>query len=241
MVLQEKYRKSPEAVVSYDYFDYSNGTGYDVYYGAKGDNSEYFLTTRQIPSEEIASYLQDQSVATVATKYFDLDFDIMFNTPKNVKGNFLVSVPQGISATNATAADFQFYTIVKIIHYDGSTETQIGTGTSITSIATDLQTDGILAAARTNLIKANVSTIKHFKRGEILRITIEGWYKTTEAGATTAHLIIGHDPAGRVFNADLPEEPSINLAELFLGNGLLATFTNLSTILQVHVPFVISI
>ena len=105
-----------------------------------------------------------------------------------------------------------------------------------------IQTDGILAIARTNLIKANVSAKKHFKEGEILRITVEGWYKTLEASAKTAHLMIGHDPKGRKFNlSTAPEEPFGLSGELKLGNGEAATLTFLTPILEIHVPFIIDL
>lgn len=226
--------------ISYDYFDISNGTGYDIYYGAKGDDGEYIITTRKIPSEEIATVIKDQLVATSFTKYFDIDFDLLFNLPKNIKGNLLVSVPMGMSATDVTDKDFEFYCIVKAYHYDGSTETLLATGTSITSVISNLQTDVGMYSARTHLLKLNISTTKHFKKGETLRITIEGWFKTTEAGAQIAHLIIGHDPAGRIFTGSIPEEPNIygefGLAnEVNTGSG--GTIQHLSTIMQFHVPF----
>ncbi|KKL07086.1 hypothetical protein LCGC14_2589570, partial [marine sediment metagenome] len=91
-----------ELIQSFDYFDIAEGLGYDVYYGSKGNDGEYLITTSVIYSEDIVSFIEDQSVATSATKYFDLDFDIVFNQPKNVKGKVIANIPIGMAATTTT-------------------------------------------------------------------------------------------------------------------------------------------
>lgn len=241
MTLPLYYPVPPLAIASYDYEDIANGTGYEVYYGAKGDNGEYVVSTVPIYSEEIFSYIQDQSVATSFTKYFNLDFDITFNLPRNIKGDFLANIPMGIAATGSTARGFDYYVIVKAIHYDGSTETILATGTSV-STHEAIQTDVESFSARVHLLKASISSVRHFKKGEILRFTVEGWFRTTEAGASTCHLLLGHDPQNRNGYGEGTDEPAshseFKLANEESGGG---TVTALSTKMEFHVPFVIDI
>ncbi len=236
-------------IISYDYFDTANGTGYDIYFGAKGDNGEYIATTRSLPSEEMATFLVDQTVTNGFVKYLDLDFDIIFNLPRNIKGDVLSSVPMGLCAVDNAAQPFEFYVIVKAVHYDGSTETTIGTGqsvtTSMTGLGNELEQDGISFVARTHLVKSNISSVKHFKKGEILRITVEAWVKSD--GANDVHIIMGHDPENRTFSTTGIEEPVDNSApagEIRLANEPSSgggTVTDISTKMEFHVPFVIDL
>jgi len=238
MPIKGLLQPSPNTI-TFDYFDISNGTGYDIYFGLKGDDGEYFTTTQSsIRSEEIASYVDNQNVTTSFVKYFDIDFDIPFNLPRNVKGKVLVMVPMGARATSV-AQLMSFYTIAKAVHWDGSTETTLATGQSITTSLT-MATAGTAYAARNNFIVMDVATLKHFKKGETLRITIEGYYKSV--ANETYDLMLGHDPADRDFDNTAPQEPSIP-ASMILGNEISGggTITNLGTKLEIHVPFVTDI
>ena len=226
----------PEYLANYDYFDVAEGTGVEVYYGAKGDNGEYLAVGTTIASEEIASYIE-QTVAATATKYFDFDFDIEYNLPKNIKGDLLASVPMGIYANTTTAREFDYYVIVKASHWDGATETLLGTGTSVTTTS-EIETDGLLGSARTHLVRANIATNRHFKKGEKLRITVEGWF-SGKGAPLECWIIIGHDPQGRAFQVTAPEEPIGLTTGARLANGLPASLTHLSTQMTFHVPYVI--
>lgn len=226
--------------INYNYTDTSNGTGIEIYYGAKGDNGEYLTLTSAIPSEEITTFIEDQTITTSFVKLFDIDFDIVFNLPKNLKGNVIVSVPMGISATSAGAGTFNYYCIVQVVHYDGSTETVLGTGTSKTTTKA-IETDGINHSSRTHLLKIPISTLKHFKKGETLRLIVEGWY-SRDSVQGEAHIIMGHDPLGRIFDIGSPEEssPTTNV-EIRLANEGSGGIVDLTTKMQFHVPFVIDL
>lgn len=235
---------SEPSIASYNYTDIASGIGYVVYYGAKGDNGEYFLTTNKIYSEEIATFTEDTATTQTPTKWIDLDFDVTFNLPRNIKGDVIANIPMGCSADQATSYTEKFYVIVKVIHYDGTTETEIGSGTSIeTSLS--LATGGTAFAARTHLIKANIANIKHFKKGETLRLTVEGWFYNT-AGTVNVTTILGHDPMGRTLDFNNPEMPylgsgeptEVRLANEVLGGG---TVVDLTTEMIFHIPFIIDL
>ncbi|KKL90861.1 hypothetical protein LCGC14_1900460 [marine sediment metagenome] len=79
----------------------------------------------------------------------------------------------------------------------------------------------------------------HFKKGETLRLTVEGWFKTTEGVAKAAHLLIGHDPQNREYKQEsIPE--NIN-AEIELANEENQTVSYQKTQMTFHVPFVLDL
>ena len=95
---QQLFPPRGEALVNFDWTDIADGTGYVIYYGMRGDDGEYMTTpSNLIFSEEIVSKIQDQEITTSAVKYFDLDFDITFNVPKNIKGKIIANVPRNLT------------------------------------------------------------------------------------------------------------------------------------------------
>jgi len=222
-------------LANFDWTDIANGTGYETYYGLKADDGEYIMSPRILSSEEIGTGIASQSVATTATKYFDFDFDILFNLPRNVKGKAYATIPMGMGADVASSLDFEYYVIVKAVHYDGSTETVLATGQSITTVET-LNTGSTKFSARTHQVVMDVTASKHFKKGDILRFTVEGWFKTTEVAARDADLIIGHDPKGRNIDSSAPAEPS-TIAIKLANTGAGDVDFHISSVMQFEVPF----
>lgn len=224
---------------SYDYFDIANGAGYDIYYGAKMNNGSYILTTSVVASETIGTATEQDALTETFTKEFDLDFDVTFNMPQNIKGKIYASIPMGLF-DNSTANTWEFYAIVKAIHYDGSTETTMATGQSKTYSITTEQTNAVYGAALAGCIM-DVTTVQHFKKGEILRFTVECWYRDASGTKTADGLAVGHDPKDRNMVRDsdaLRNEPDnpVALANEPSGGG---TLNYLSTQMQFHVPFVL--
>lgn len=238
MALKTLFPRQKE-LVNYDYFDIAEGVGYQVYFGFKGDAAENLVSTsNNIYSESVGSFLKDNSVGTTFTKKFDLDFDIKFNIPKNIKGLIYANIPIGVAATDVTDKDFEFYAIVQARHFDGSTETDIATSQSRTQVATDLKTDGPSFISMIAVCKIDITSIQHFKKDETLRLTVEGWFRTTEASAKTCHIMICHDPKNRNFKAgtlgELEQETEIELGNEPVAGG---TITYQNTQMIFHVPF----
>ena len=224
-------------LVNYDYFDIAEGVGYVVYYGLVGDDGEYLIATNSnIYSEEICSYLFGGSITTSFTKKFDFDFDLMFNRPKNIKGVITANVPLGITGTSASK-DYEMYVVVKVYHVNGG-ETLLATGTSKT-ISVTLANAALAHASFIAACRCDVTTLKHFKKGETLRFTVEGWFKISTND--TANIYMCHDPKNRSFkNGAVPglEDVTVQFANEESGGG---TLTYQNTQMIFHVPFVLDI
>ena len=230
-------------LVNYDYFDIAEGVGYVVYYGLMGNNAEYILSTsNNIFSDEICSVLKDRPIPITFTKKFDLDFDITFNRPKNIKGLIFANVPIGMGSTVSTGdKSYTYYVVVKAVHYAGNGETILATGTSRQVSEVAFAQDSRQYSSFVATCKMNVTTLKHFKKGETLRFIVEGWFKTGEGTEQSENMMLGHDPKNRNFRYDqLPGNLNINF---ILGNepdgGGTIFYQNTQMIF--HVPYVLDI
>ena len=238
MALPSIFEKSRE-LVNYDYFDIAEGVGYTIYFGLKGDDGEFLVTTTSnLFSEEICSFLVDEGLTTTFVKKFDLDFDLKFNLPKNIKGKIYVNVPIGVSA-DPTGSNTKYFAVVIAKHFDGSTETTLATGTS----RTVSQTVDVSTTAHSSMMavcKCDVTTQRHFKKDETLRFTVEGWFRT-DSGTDIKHLMIGHDPKNTEWR-DGTRTGQLN-TEMALANeptgGGTVVFQN--TQMAMHVPFVLDV
>jgi len=192
MPLPYNYRKSSEAgIATYDFYDFAEGTGYVTFYGAitrSATLSGAILVTDIINSDVVES--RAAVAATSATKVFDKDFDLTFNSPKIVKGKLYADIPAKTSV-ETTGYDYNIYLKTLIRKWDGTTETEIASETS----ATRTENDGGINHESRFLITVPIPITK-FKKGETLRITIEAYaWKSGEEG--NSWWAVGHDPASR--------------------------------------------
>lgn len=175
MVMSVVFRKLSELSPTYDWFDFTSGVGYRTYYACADNASSaaYFLTTSVIPSSATNArrYLEAQNNTQ------DRDFDLQFNFPVTLKGDMLVYYSQSIANGGSGAVTITAY------HYDGSTETSIGTTTAATrtSAGAEYYRDSLKIAL----------TERSFAIGEKLRITLS----ITET-ANQAYDVY-HDPESR--------------------------------------------
>lgn len=236
------YRQGSPNLISFDFADTADGTGYITYYGFRGDDGEYLTTILStLPSEEIATFDDVATMTGSLVKKFDLDFDILFNQPQNIKGKLIASVPIGIAAVNTTARAANYQVVVVAKHFDGTTETTLATGTSLevdsTAIATNTQSFSAMVAC----CICDISTLRHFKKGDTLRLTVECYF--SEGTSKTLNIMVAHDPANRLYKkgnritqgaSQPPDE--MELANEELGGG---DVNFLSTQMIFNVPFVI--
>lgn len=179
-----------EIITSYDYFDIAEGVGYVVYYGAAISETELITVTNTNLYSALTHI--ETSVSQVGDVTYSLgmtkDFDITFNQPRNVKGRMYANVPVAIGS-NADAGTI-FKVDAVFIHFDGSTETTLGTGSSV-----DLQNESAGGQDEIFVCMHNQTTIKHFKAGETLRIRLNIYH----AGGTAGNfdLSLGLDPRAR--------------------------------------------
>jgi len=188
--LTQYYRKDPPVVVSYSYEDIINGLGYVIFYALKDDEGNCRLIPNQIYSGYKGTEYASTNPTATYNKVGELDFDSStFNINRKCSGKAFVNVPVGISNINV---DHKSYVAVKIYHYDGSTETLIGSGDAsghpleVTSPDYDEEVQCIACDL----------TETTFKKGDILRLTVELY---SYRGAGSGKVSFGHDPKDSIF------------------------------------------
>ncbi len=200
------------AVASYDFTDIDEGSGVVEYSGVKVSPSNstfaYHLTTND------NMYSADNG--GTACNGADIDFDVLFNLPKLVKGNIFVQIPVKLFSSSGTHAAVVTATVVK---WNGVSETAVAA--TVTSPA--LNSTAGSQTVQIAVLKLPVSTLTLFKAGETLRVTITG----STSGGTGGTAYILHSPAGGQY-ADLSTGAS--------GITGLAT-----TRLSAFVPFIIQL
>lgn len=203
MVIPQPFTTTSPAIVSFNFTDIASGTGYVTFYASK-DHSAFFLSEQILYSSVAATQTTVDVSSTYATK-FDQDLDVTFAIPKTIVGDLLASVPVSVDATGGGSPTVFHKVTVTVIHFDGSTETQLAQ-----SVTGDIRTDesvGIFGGPIT-LDKDQIQTLKlpitrkHFKAGEILRINVKVETKGDASNAGT-NVAIGHDPQGRLMPNDI--------------------------------------
>jgi len=173
------YSSKESAIASYSYEDIAEGTGIKLFYGANqstGGVKDYFLTTSSLYSNDIYS--------DIGASGAYVDFDVMMNTPRTIKGNAYFSATVGGNGDGSAVIGYK--AILK--HYDGG----VGSGTILATGASDLFTGASGVPGGQPFTVLLPVTEQYFKAGDILRLT----YITQGAGAWTTKGF-GHDPANR--------------------------------------------
>lgn len=111
----------------------------------------------------------------------DTDFDITVNKHISIEGTAIMNFSWQLTTTGNS----QTYIIVKMRKYDGTTETDLGSATTVTQVNNGNVRESLpISIAKT-----------HFKVGDIMRVTVELWLQTN-VGSTT-HTDLLHDPTDR--------------------------------------------
>ena len=183
---------TPAAIASFPSTELASGTGYVQYYGSTGASGAHIVTTTPVYSEDIHTHNVVTST-TSFSKLFDFDWDITYNLPRYVKGWIYLNFPLGTHEA-LRPYDRYWYAKGEAFHYDGTTETSLGSGTS--RIFFTQNNEGVIDSEMCQ-IKIDATAGKHFKRGEILRFTIQGYMKniTTQSGGISFG--VGCDPQNR--------------------------------------------
>ena len=173
MPLPTVYRKSAEpSIASYSYTDIAEGTGVQQFYLCSseivGTVNDYHLVENVIYSDALTLAFNDG---------VSQDFDLTaFNMPKVIKGTGILQIAHRQAGAGGTA-----WGSVVLKKYSGTTETTI---VGVISPTITAAVEGVW-----NMPITIPQT--HFKRGDILRLTISG------ANTDTGMLTIGFDPQNR--------------------------------------------
>lgn len=189
MAIPVKYRKSPEFIATYDWVDVANGLGFIRFYLVTAHNPSvnYVLTdqgTDYWPSEiEVGGSTTTQgSVATIQDVRFILS---QFNSQRIIDGT--AKIQFGFDY-NGTGAGMEVYVDFYLYHYDGTTETQIGTVSALsdTNDAVGAEDSRVSTMAVTRTI---------FKKGDVLRF--RALLRAESADGNPQKIWIGADPQNR--------------------------------------------
>jgi len=189
-----------EMFVNYDYYDISEGVGYRLYYATISNGSETILTPNIVYSDCIHYPINNTAgridIGSGGSYRFDEDFDVTFNMQKVIKGRLFASVPIGLYKENTNGVEnVLMYATIEIFHYDGTTETSLGSASS-RSFRKKEFSPGTAVSSRAMVMIDVAKT--NFKKGETLRINVKGFYQAAGGTAKSCHVGMGTDPAGRV-------------------------------------------
>lgn len=216
-MLTEKYNNQSSNIASYDYTDIAEGTGvvkFEGYQSETDSGINYGLTTSSIYSKYIESSFSSSIPASgTYLIYYDKDYDLTaFNTPKTLRGTAIIQ--QSLAGIYTGGSGTPYSKVNYLIRkWDGTTETEIASAYS------DTLAVGGGYAYQMNTVPITIPRT-HFKTGEILRLSVNGYIGMPGGGDTGGVFTIGHDPKNR--------DGSILIA---------ASGTNIITNLQAYIPF----
>ncbi len=202
MVIPDTFGIRGERVVaSYDYFDIAEGTGVIEFElgtahdtqtspAPSSDNTAGILNTNTFYSQDIEQLETGYDGTTGANPIIDYDFDLVqFNLPKTIRGTAIATVNSYYADLGGVAQNV-YYTIIKIIKWDGSSETEIGS-------CYNTRHTGPTVYNKTDTYKIDLTETK-FKVGDILRVNVVINYFYSGGGGThNSNVAIGSDPKNR--------------------------------------------
>lgn len=168
------------AIATYSYTDIADATGIVEFYPTTSSTATTTFVHRLITNT--SQYSENEGVTT-ASGSLNLDFDVTFNATQTIEGKMYAQIPLSLKASSGTVT---LSVSLTVIHYDGTTETVIGTAqtTRVLSTTTTSSFVNTMVNCTWNISK------KIFKKGETLRLTLTD----TVSGSGTK--TIGHSPLG---------------------------------------------
>lgn len=168
----EIFPPAQEALINYDFTDIATGTGFESFdlMALKDTTDKYALIPSEIATAGLAAGLNDATLLFDASPFRNqtsvaednTDFDTTtFNLPRTVKGTAYLRLSWQFTGTGpSTTTQFKCY----LYRYDGSTETEIGTGFS---------SDRSLSADSYYHLNIQIEcTETLIKKGDLLRLTV---------------------------------------------------------------------
>jgi len=202
-----------QAIASYDFYDLATRIGYKKFYGCAQYNSSdtastapaamtnstaYFLAVDTVQSDPIYTPHTGTPLNGTWSNAIDIDFDLIFSNPQIISGDAFINATVQVTDAGLNG-DLYVTTKYFIRHYDGSTETDLGSGFGryeYTNETTEVHRD---------CVKINIPLTK-FKVGDRLRVTAQVIWASNHATPNDKSCLIYHDPANRMEtgSVDLP-------------------------------------
>ena len=185
-ILPQQFQAQSNSIASYNYTDIAEGTGIIKFYGFTTEDDaaiDYHLSTNTAYSATEGTETAGSIVSTGSfKKVIDVDFDLSeFNLPKDIEGTAIINMGHGVFS-GAGSTKVQGYIKARIRKWDGSSETEIANEDSATIQAQN-------GANKRQIVSIKITIPKtHFKIGETLRLTIEGWHKNVTATSNTSRI-----------------------------------------------------
>ncbi len=169
MVIPQAYPAPPEtAIASYDYTDIDDALGYVIYYGANYEltgGRSYFLTKHPLYSDDI-TVISGNRTAETYTEHLNIDYDMVFNMPKNIKGTVKINMTMGMLSQGSD--EHSCYLIIDI----EKNGVQLATAQSQTFTMVNA-TSGV-AQSKTACMNLELGSDRiHFKKGDTMRVTVK--------------------------------------------------------------------
>lgn len=177
------------SIYSYSWTDVAEGRGIIKFYGANWKDQStlhYYLSDNIINSKTIVT--TGTTTSTNWEKVLDVDFDITFNNPRNLKGKAYVLLTSFGSKSVASYCNRYVRARIRKVPYGGAEQ-------EIATQRTENYRYANVLANDEDVIEIDVSSLVHFAPGDILRVTIEVWGNVEVNGENT--LGFCHDPANR--------------------------------------------
>lgn len=166
MPIPNRFITVPATNVNYDFNDIVTNQSYLVTYG----HTDKALNTTLI-RQQISSHIEKAKwsyTSATGAAIGEVNFDFKFKVPQKVEGKLYVFVPFFAQAT-ATQTSSTFLKI-RILHYDGSTETLIGTQQTTQTLT---ETADATTTVTTATLTFDID--RAFKIDEYLRVEVETW------------------------------------------------------------------
>lgn len=183
------------SIASYPYDDVADATGFILFYpyaATDTDSEDHLLATTALYSRprEVRIDATGGGGPWTETATFT---STTFNAPRILRGRMLFDFFREFSASGAGTI-YTEYIEVKLYHYDGSSETQLGSTWVSESIAIDGDVAVDKDAMETGYI--DVATSQKFKVGDSVRIKVI-LHLSEVGGAGISTFIVHHDPVNR--------------------------------------------
>jgi len=161
-LLQEIFRKESPILVNYSFQDMLANVGYVELFGICDEAAAYYFQRLPLASTDYKVIYSPPGTGLKG----EINFDYTFLTSQLVKGNLFLSVTY--YARCIATQDANCYLKIRVLHYDGSTETVIGAQQTTDTIT---ETGDVTTKYKRTTLTFAVN--KMFKKGEILRVEIE--------------------------------------------------------------------